>query len=181
MDATPSLWEQIVRRASSLRRGYGASPTAPASTWSLVNRAAQRFGDGAGPDARDAGHYLAQWQLAMHCVLRDLHRRHDVARRHGLSGEQALGDDVVAAEASTELDADTREILGDALERLASTHERAAQVLALRSAAELPWREIAARLESTITTVRRDWALALAWLRRELKQRGITAPTEADS
>lgn len=176
MDATPSLWQQIVRRAASLRRGYGASPSAPASTWSLVNRAAQRFGEGATPDARDAGHFLAQWQLAMHCVLRDLHRRHDVARRHGLGAPQALGDDV-PADGSTTPEGDTLAILGDALERLTSTHERAAQVLALRSTAELSWREVAARLESTTTTVRRDWAFALAWLRRELKRRGITAPT----
>ena len=180
MDPTPSTWEQIARRASALRRRHGDHGLAPGSTWSLVGRAAQRFGDGAVPEAREPGHALAQWQLAMVSVLRDLHRRHETARRHGLA-PGAPPELEPAADGPEPEDAEALACLRGALDALAEADERAARVLALRYAGELTWAQIAERVDASVTTVRRDWALGLAWLRRDLGRRGLTPTTESET
>ena len=58
--------------------------------------------------------------------------------------------------------------LDRALDRLASSYPRAARVVELRYFGGLELLEIAAALEVTDRTVKRDWAFARAWLAREL-------------
>lgn len=59
--------------------------------------------------------------------------------------------------------------LDDALQRLAELHPRMAEVVQLRYFGGFTEGEIAELLEITERTVRRDWAAARAWLRRELQ------------
>jgi RNA polymerase sigma factor (sigma-70 family) len=58
--------------------------------------------------------------------------------------------------------------LDEALERLAETHPRPAQVVELRFFGGLPVPEVAQTLGVSDTTVESDWRFARAWLRGQL-------------
>ncbi len=58
--------------------------------------------------------------------------------------------------------------LADALEKLATVHERQSRVVELKSFTGLEQREIAEVLGVSVATVKRDWRAACAWLRREM-------------
>lgn len=169
MDPTPSLWTGLLRRASALRRRYGDMATTPQSTWSLVNRAATRFTGRAVPEARDRDHFYAQWTRAMCSVLNDLRRRGTVrAARVPLDSAWAEREQDEPA---------VVEALREALEALAAqderVQERKALILALRHFEGLSWKDVARHLGTTVPAVRREWYLAQAWLRRELRRRGV--------
>ena len=59
--------------------------------------------------------------------------------------------------------------LDGALERLAGLYPRQARVVECRFFGGLSVEETAAALDEAPRTVKRDWALARAWLYRELK------------
>jgi RNA polymerase sigma factor (TIGR02999 family) len=60
------------------------------------------------------------------------------------------------------------EAIHAALERLAGLHERQAEVVSLKIFGGLGLAEIAAQVGASLRTVEGDWAVARAWLRREL-------------
>jgi len=62
--------------------------------------------------------------------------------------------------------------LDDALEALATVDARKARVIELRFFGGLSVEETAAVLTVSVDTVMRDWKLAKAWLRRELRDQG---------
>jgi RNA polymerase sigma factor (TIGR02999 family) len=62
--------------------------------------------------------------------------------------------------------------LDDALQSLAKLHPRAAQGVKLRFYAGLTEEQIATVLGISVTTVKREWKFARAWLRRELSGHG---------
>ncbi len=174
MDPTPSHWQQIVRRAGALRRRYRHLAGGPDSSWSLVNRAAQRFrGPNGLPDVSDPDRFCATWTRAMVSVLNDLYRRQRAARRAGVDPQPLVEEPAVEDAA----DAETLPVLRDSLEQLASLDEetggRNALIVSLRYHEGLTWREIAEVLDSSISSVRRDWTFAMTWLRHQLSKRGI--------
>jgi RNA polymerase sigma factor (TIGR02999 family) len=59
--------------------------------------------------------------------------------------------------------------LAPALDRLAGTHPRPAEIARLRYVLGMTTAEVARLLEVSPSTVERDWAFARAWLRRELE------------
>jgi RNA polymerase sigma-70 factor (ECF subfamily) len=65
--------------------------------------------------------------------------------------------------------------LDDALTELARLDERQAKVVELRFFAGLSIEETAAALRTSAATVKRDWAVAKAWLLRELDRAGGAA------
>ena len=119
-----------------------------------------------------------QWQnrsqffaIAAHLMRRILvdHARARHAQKRGAGGKVPLGDHDIRFEA---LNVDVV-ALDVALERLATRYPRASQLVELRFFGGLTVDEIAAVLEVAPITVKRDWALAKAWLYRELQ--GLTA------
>jgi len=60
--------------------------------------------------------------------------------------------------------------LDDALDRLAQLSPRQSRVVELRYFAGLSVQETAEVLGMGVSTVKSDWALAKAWLQRELKK-----------
>ena len=66
--------------------------------------------------------------------------------------------------------------LHEALERLARTHPRPAQVVELRFFGRLSVPEVADTLEVSVTTVESDWRFARAWLRGQLGDSGRMRP-----
>jgi RNA polymerase sigma-70 factor (ECF subfamily) len=72
--------------------------------------------------------------------------------------------------------ADRWEALDRALDRLAGLSPRQTQIVELRYFGGLTIEETASLLEVSDKTVKRDWAAARAWLRRELGEPPATAP-----
>ena len=60
--------------------------------------------------------------------------------------------------------------LDEALDRLAAKEEQVAKVVELRFFSGLDVAETAEVLGTSESTVKRDWAMAKAWLHRELKR-----------
>jgi DNA-directed RNA polymerase specialized sigma24 family protein len=171
MEPTPSLWDGILRRASALRRRYANLAEAPQDTWSLVNRVAAgklhgqaEPGGGAGRDQT-----FALWTRAMVSVLNDLHRRE---RSRGPREE--LDAELAAPPACDEETlAGLQEVLRDLARQDAEMGESKALLVALRYFEGLTWDELASALGSSVRRTRDEWVVTRAWLRRELRRRGV--------
>ena len=152
------LHDMARRRLQGERRGITLQTTA------LVHEAYLRLVGQSRVEFRDRGHFLALAATMMRRVLVDHARARHAGKRGGgaqqitLTGVEAAGLDP----AVELLDVDR------ALERLAAAYERPARVVELRFFGGLEFEEIAAVLEISDRTAKRDWAFARAWLAREL-------------
>jgi RNA polymerase sigma factor (TIGR02999 family) len=100
----------------------------------------------------------------MRRVLVDHARAHKAGVRGGdLKRVELEEDHAVSAERSVEV-----LLVNDALERLAKTERRQAQVVELRYFGGLSMEEIAAVLSISLRSAKRDWSLARIWLFQEL-------------
>ena len=105
----------------------------------------------------------------MRHVLIDHARRRRTVKRGGDVEKVSLGGlNGTMPELSDER-ADTLVALGDALDRLTRTSEREAQVVECRFFGGMTIDETATALNISTATVSRDWRMAQAWLRREMK------------
>jgi RNA polymerase sigma factor (TIGR02999 family) len=157
----PRLYDEMrVLAASYLRHervGHTLQPTA------LAHEAYLRLVDQRNVTWQNRAHFMALVAQAMRRVLADHARRRHAGKRGGgatalpLDGQDIAGPDGVAAD---ELDT--------ALEDLSRLDPRQARVVELRFYAGLSIEETAEVLDMSPATVKRDWALARAWLHREL-------------
>jgi len=99
-------------------------------------------------------------------VLVDAARSRRSLKRGGDAPPEALDDDVLVSEKPP---ADII-ALDDALRALSAIDERKSQVVELRFFGGLTVEETAEVLTVSAETVKRDWKLAKAWLRRELRR-----------
>ena len=107
---------------------------------------------------------LAAASRAMRRVLVDYAVARKAEKRGGGQIAEPLDDAVaMAASRSEELLA-----LDEALERLATVHERYARVVECRFFGGMSVEETAEALGTSPATVKRDWTVARAWLNREL-------------
>ncbi|MBU1699053.1 MAG: hypothetical protein KJ970_02410 [Candidatus Eisenbacteria bacterium] len=174
MDPTPSIWKELLKRSSALRRRYGDIPGGPEDTRSLALRAAAKFPNGGLPNVNTRDHLYAVWTKALYSVLNDLRRRQKTAQKHG------FGHQVQIEDYHSSTDAGHDELLSQMimalkeLEKLdQEMEEQKAQILTMRYLGGLKWSEIAAELGSSITSVRREAQFAIAWMRNELIQSGV--------
>lgn len=107
---------------------------------------------------------------AMRRVLVDHARRRQRTRRGGGQALVPLGDgeDVVAPDFLADDQAEELVALDEALVRLAAFNPEGARIVQLRFFGGLSNDEVATVLDSSERTVRRQWSVAKAWLRREL-------------
>jgi len=167
MQHTDSIWGQVLIRASALVKRYRGMRDGPQNSWSLVGRAAQKFEE-ALPQAKDRDHAYALWTRAMVSVLNDLHRKR-ISRPPNVPMPESI-----AADSGHELlDRDTREALDSALVGLAKLDERKVMIVLLRHVHELTWEETAEHLGLSVGKTRREWDFSVAWLRRELRRKGV--------
>lgn len=133
----------------------------------LVHEAYLRLVDQLRVDWRDRAHFFGLAATVMRRVLVDHARRRLSKKRQGgvaVSGMTVPAPDSGAPEAEL-LD------LERALDRLAGESPRAVKVVEMRYFAGLEIDEVAAILDVSPTTVRRDWAFARAWMKVELGSR----------
>ena len=102
----------------------------------------------------------------MRRVLVD-HARGRNAQKRNQGRPRVAIEDVDVAAPGSEVDVDVI-ALDTALARLATLDERQAKVVELRFFAGLSVEEAAAVLGASPRTVKRDWQMARAWLRREV-------------
>ena len=158
----PHLYGELRALAHRLlageRAGRTLSPTA------LVNEAYLRLSRERRIGVADRADFFAVAAVAMRRILVDAARRRHSGKRDGERVE------LEAVDASLVADAEVAVLLAvdDALERLGEQSERARRVVELRVFVGLGVEEIAEVLGLNEKTVRRDWLLARAWLRRDL-------------
>jgi RNA polymerase sigma factor (TIGR02999 family) len=117
-------------------------------------------------------HFYAIAATCMRLVLIDHARAHQRAKRAGLVRQLSTRDADLSDEQSEELLA-----LNEALDRLAKKDMRKSKVVELRYFGGYSFEEVAGILKVSEATVARDWRLARAWLRRELKfSAGVSEP-----
>ena len=158
----PLVYDELKLLASSqLRRERGEHTLGPTA---LVHEAFFRLVDQRSVSWQGRSHFFGVAAQAMRRILVDHARRRTAAKR-GQQHQVTLDSD--AALAST---ARSEEVVAvdEALERLAALDPRHARLVELRYFAGFSIEETAELLEISPATAKRDWAMARAWLQREL-------------
>jgi RNA polymerase sigma factor (TIGR02999 family) len=159
------LYDDLAAMARArLRRGQRVTM---ADTGALVHESWLRL-QGAGQlGFENRGHFLAHAARVMRSVIVDMARRSQAERRGG--GAVFVTLDTQVGEAVAADEADVLQV-AEALEELAELDPRLARVVEMRYFAGLTESEIAAALEVSDRTVRRDWEKARAFLVVALKR-----------
>jgi RNA polymerase sigma factor (TIGR02999 family) len=111
----------------------------------------------------DRTHFFCTAAAAMRQVLVDHARARQRIKRGGELLRTTLESDELGVTAGLDL-----LVLHDALDRLEALDERQARIVELRFFVGLSVEEVAELLAISDKTVKRDWAMARAWLQREL-------------
>jgi RNA polymerase sigma factor (TIGR02999 family) len=136
-------------------------------TTALVNEAYLRLIDWRTVEWQNRAHFFGLAAQIMRRILVDFARAHQSEKRGGDEIRVSLSEAAnVPSERSPDLVA-----LDDALRSLEKLDRRQARVVELRFFAGLSMEETAEALKVSLSTVRRDWGLAEAWLFRELNRK----------
>ncbi len=137
-------------------------------TTALVNEAFMRLVDWQNVEWQNRAHFFGMAAQIMRRILMDFARARHREKRGGDALQVSLSEAAnVAKEQCADLVA-----LDDALQTLEKLDPRQARVVELRFFAGLSLEETAEALKVSLSTVRRDWSLAEAWLFRELNPKG---------
>jgi RNA polymerase sigma factor (TIGR02999 family) len=165
----PLVYQELHRLARGYMKRERVAHTLQTSA--LVNEAYLRLIDVQQVRWQNRSHFYAMASRMMRRILVDFARRRRYQKRGGGAERVDLDENlIVTTRPSSDLVA-----IDDALSALASVDPRKVQVVELRFFAGLDVRETAAALNVSPETVRRDWRLAKAWLRREI--RNTSGPT----
>jgi RNA polymerase sigma factor (TIGR02999 family) len=159
---TPIVYSELRKIAAGYLRqqrpGHTLSPTG------LVHEAYVRLVEQERAGLRDRSHFYALAARIMRQILADLARARSAAKR----------DAGIRVTWSEQLEPNTARAAADfmaihqALDQLEGRNARAAQVIELRYFGGLQLSEIAEAVSASLATVKRDLALAEAWLGRAL-------------
>jgi RNA polymerase sigma-70 factor, ECF subfamily len=161
-EVVPLVYDELHRMALRSLAGERA-PSLQATA--LVNEVCVRLLGWDHTRWENRRHFFSVSAQMMRRVLVDIARKRGAARRGGRDVIRVSFDDVDVA--APELDADLVALDG-ALEQLAAQDPRKARVVELRFFGGLSMDEIAEALGVSLRTAHNDWALARAWLYREL-------------
>jgi RNA polymerase sigma factor (TIGR02999 family) len=163
----PLVYDELRRLAASYIRRERPGQTLQATA--LVHEAYVRLINEKAHSWQNRTHFLAIAALSMRQILVQRARARRAAKRGGDPARITLDEQLLPAakpDASDEVDLVA---LDEALTRLATLNARHAKVVELRYFGGLGVEETAAALDISSATVKRDWTLARAWLRRELR------------
>jgi RNA polymerase sigma factor (TIGR02999 family) len=158
----PLVYAELHRLARGYLRRERAGHTL--QTTALIHEAYLRLIDARRVQWQNRAHFFGVAARLMRQILVGLARQRGYQKRGGgarqVSFDEALVIDEGRGEELVELD--------EALAALAEFDECKAQVVEMRFFGGLTEEEIAAALDVSSETVRRDWRLARSWLRRRL-------------
>jgi RNA polymerase sigma factor (TIGR02999 family) len=158
---TPFVYDELHRLARRYMRGE--RPGHSLQTTALVNEAYMRLVGYERMQWQNRAHFFAVSAQLMRRILVEHARRHNLKRGGGVPHVSLDEAAFVGGERAADLVA-----LDDAMNTLAQLDPRKAQVVEMRFFGGLTEDEIAAALDVSAETVRRDWRLARSWLRRKL-------------
>jgi RNA polymerase sigma-70 factor (ECF subfamily) len=168
-EAEAELMERVqgeLRRlaAGYLRRERGGQTLQPTA---IVNEAYIRLLPQRGVSWENRAHFFGIAAKMMRRVLVD-HAR----RRHAAKRDAGPADPVsISGVASPAREADPIDVLAlhDALSKLAGLDPRQSEIVEMRFFAGLTVEEIAEVMEISTATVKREWATAKLWLKRQMR------------
>jgi RNA polymerase sigma-70 factor (ECF subfamily) len=134
-------------------------------TTALVNEAYLRLVDQKNARYQNRAHFLAIAAQLMRRILIDHARRRKAKKRGGTEGKLRIADEDFVDEQGLGVDLLD---LNEAMKRLAALDPRQCSIVEFRFFGGLTFEEIAAVSGLSLSTVKREWNLARAWLYREL-------------
>lgn len=159
----PIVYAELHRRAAAAMRreddGHTLQPTA------LVHEAYLRLVDQRAVEWRNRAQFYGVAAQTMRRILIDHAREHLAAKRGGGARQVTLSGVEAPADSDSTVDVLA---LHEALERLAALDARQARLVELRYFGGLSIEETAEALNVSPATVKREWATARAWLKREM-------------
>jgi RNA polymerase sigma factor (TIGR02999 family) len=162
----PVVYSELRRQAELAMRHEGAGHTLQPTA--LVHEAYLRLVDTARVPWQNRAQFFGIASKCMRRVLVDHARARGAAKRGGAVVRSELADaDAVVDEPASMVIA-----VHEALDRLAALDPDQAKLVEMRYFGGLTIEETAAALDISPATVKREWAVARAWLRRELTDRG---------
>ena len=157
----PLVYAELRRVAARQVRREWSSVTLGATA--LVHEAFVRLVDASQVDWQGRAHFFAIAARLMRQILVERARGRRAQKRDG----EAIPFDEALYVAAERLDAQLV-VLDAALDQLAVLDVRQHRIVELRYFGGLTNEEVAAVLGISVATVKRDWVVARAWLRREL-------------
>jgi RNA polymerase sigma-70 factor, ECF subfamily len=161
----PVIYKELKQRASQHMRRERADHTL--NTTALVHESYLKLMARPEQQWQSRGHFFAVASVVMRHIIIDHARQHLANKRGGADRPVSL--DLAGPMISPERAEELLE-LDEALEQLTRVNDRAARVVQCRYFAGLTHEETAEALRVSVITVRRDWALAAAWLKRRMGQ-----------
>jgi RNA polymerase sigma factor (TIGR02999 family) len=147
------------------------------SSSSLVHQAYVRMVDQSRINWQGKTHFFAIGATVMRRILVDHARKVRSLKRGGGWERRQLTDDV-----TFQLSHDSDVVaLDDLLKLLADLNPRQAKIVELRFFGGMTMREIATEMNLGLRTVEKEWAMARAWMRRELRKDGLAEGESTDS
>jgi RNA polymerase sigma-70 factor, ECF subfamily len=160
----PQIYEELRRVAGYHMRLERANHTLQPTA--LVHEAYARMVQHPHVPWQSRAHFFATASQLMRHILVDHARTHQAAKRGGIQQQVTLDEAILPAkEHSIDVLA-----LNEALDRLTQLDSRQGQLVELHFFGGLSFEEIALVLQISERTVKRDWSMARAWLRRELSK-----------
>ena len=165
------IYEELRAQARRQRADWHGDYTL--NTTALVHEAYLKLVDQSGIQWEGRSHFLGVAAKAMRHILVDYARRRRAEKRGGDVEKLSLEEMKVTLEdvfVLTDERAEALLVLEEALQRLARVNAREASVVECRFFGQMTVKETAEALGCSARTVKRDWAMALAWLHRAVQQ-----------
>jgi len=174
-DLLPALYAELRGLAASLssrlRPGQTLQPTA------LVHEAYLRLVRDKDPGWEGRRHFFGAAARGMREILIEQARRKATVKHGGVAGRVELGDGLAVIEPPAE----NLLALDEAMQRLEAQKPDLAEVVMLRYYTGLTFEETADVVGRSVSTIKREWRFARAWLARELgEERPASAGEPAD-
>lgn len=167
----PLVYGELHRLAELQRRRWDDDHSL--NTTALVHEAYLRLADQSAPAWRDRPHFLAVASRAMRHILLDYAKRKHTAKRGGRRQRVPLHEIEAALRSGPDpSDAGVEALiaLDDALRRLDEQEPRQSRIVECRFFGGMGIDDTAEALGVSASTVKRGWAMAQAWLYREIAQ-----------
>ena len=162
----PLVYDELRKLAASYLRRERPGQTLQATA--LVHEAYVRLISEKAHSWQNRTHFLAIAALSMRQILVQRARARRAAKRGGDPARITIDEQLLPAATRGAPDEIDLVALDEALDRLAALNERQAKIVELRYFGGLGVEEAAEALGISPATVKRDWTLARAWLKREL-------------
>jgi RNA polymerase sigma factor (TIGR02999 family) len=162
----PAIYEELRRQAARAMGRESDEHTLQATA--LVHEAYLRLVDQRRAEWQNRAQFFGVAAQIMRRILVDHARAQHATKRGGAMQQITLSDANQAAAAQQDDNALDVLALHDALERLAAMDPEQARLVELRYFGGMNIEETAEALGVSSATVKREWAVARAWLRREL-------------